>query len=108
MEAIWARVASLAGLLRAGLGCIPQVRLHDLGAQKCGIVTFTVGNLDPQEVRCKLKENRVNVSVSLAEYSRLDMDRRGLNSVVRASVHYYNTEAEVERFCELVDGLGWR
>lgn len=105
LEDIWARVSSLAGILRAGLSHIPQVQLHDLGVQKCGIVTFTLGKRDPQAVRHKLAEQKVNVSVSLAEYSRLDMDTRGLTSVVRASVHYYNTEEEIERFCDLLTRL---
>jgi selenocysteine lyase/cysteine desulfurase len=29
--------------------------------------------------------------------ARLDFDPRGLESVVRASVHYFNTEAELDR-----------
>lgn len=105
LENIWARVSYLADTLRNYLNGIPHVQLHDMGAQKCGIVTFTIGKWDPQEVHRKLAEQKMNVSVSLAEYSRLDMDKRGLTSVVRASVHYYNSKEEIERFCDVVSSL---
>jgi cysteine desulfurase/selenocysteine lyase len=105
LENIWARISYLASTLRACLSHIPHVQLHDLGVQKCGIVSFTIGERDPQEIRCKLAEQKMNVSVSLAEYSRLDMDKRGLTSVVRASVHYYNSEEEIDRFCDFVTRL---
>jgi len=102
LEDIWTRVSDLASTLRTRLRHIPHVQVHDLGVQKCGIVTFTIDEQDPQEIRYKLAEQKMNVSVSLAASTRLDMDQRGLAGVVRASVHYYNSEEEIERFCDFV------
>jgi selenocysteine lyase/cysteine desulfurase len=102
LEDIWARISSLAATLRARLSQIPHVQVHDLGLQKCGIVTFTIDGWSPQEIRRKLLEQKMNVSISSVASTRLDMDQRGLPSVIRASVHYYNTEEEIERFCDFV------
>ncbi len=105
LESIWARISHLSNLLRARLNNIPHVELHDLGVQKCGIITFTVDGQNPQETRRELAKQKTNVSVSLAEYTRIGMDKRGLASVVRASVHYYNSEEEVERLCDFIARL---
>lgn len=105
LEGIWTRISSLSSTLRTRLNDVPHVTLQDLGAQKCGIVTFTIANRDPQTIRRRLAEQKINVSVSLAESTRLDMDKRGLASVVRASVHYYNSEEEIERFCDCIARL---
>ena len=45
------------------------------------------------------------MSVSTASYARLDLEPRGLASVVRASVHAYNTEDEIDRFCAALQAL---
>ena len=105
LVAIAERVQQLAALLRSQLGGLTRVGVHDRGVEKCGIVTFTVAAIPAQDVAARLGAARVNVSVTPVSYSRLDLGSRGLDAVVRASVHYYNTEAEVGRLVELVSGM---
>ena len=99
MEAIQQRVASLAEHLRAELARLPGVSVYDLGDVRCGIVTFGVANRSPAAIKDALGARRMNVTTSSRASTLLDMDARHLESVVRASVHYYNTEDEVARFC---------
>lgn len=103
--AIESRVLALGGSVRDRLAAIDGVQLHDEGAHRCGIVTFTVDGVDPDRVMASLRERSVNVSVARAHTARLDMDGRHLDALVRASVHYLNTEGELDRFAELVAGL---
>jgi len=99
------RVLMLAGKLRDSLKKIERVVLRDQGQKKCGIVTFTVEGQSPVEIKKKLAQQDVNVSVSRLPSTRLDMEARNLEEVVRASVHYYNTEKEIERFCSQLEGV---
>ena len=105
IEAIEHRVQRLADQLRHGLSEMVGVTVRDLGKVKCGIVSFTVDGLEAKEIQAPLRSNGINVSVSIQEYARLDLEVRNLPSVVRASVQYFNTEAEVARFCEVLAGL---
>ncbi|MEV6808029.1 aminotransferase class V-fold PLP-dependent enzyme [Streptomyces sp. NPDC051132] len=102
LDAIGERVTRLAANLRARLRTLPGVRVHDRGARQCGIVTFTVEGHDSQDVARALQARGINVSVSLAGYARWDLAPRSLTSVVRASVHYYNTDDEID---QLIDAL---
>jgi len=102
LKAIEARVTGLAARLRERLSQLEGVQVHDQGQRRCGIVTFTVDGVPAQTVQRQLSDHGVNVSVSLVDYARLDLSTRGLPDLVRASVHYYNTEAELHR---LVDAL---
>jgi cysteine desulfurase / selenocysteine lyase len=52
-----------------------------------------------------LARQHINVTVSHLTSTRLDMEARGLTNVVRASVHYYNNEAEIDRFCTTLAAL---
>ncbi|MEQ9551061.1 MAG: aminotransferase class V-fold PLP-dependent enzyme [Coleofasciculus sp. G3-WIS-01] len=105
LAAIERRICVLAERLRDQLKDINGVKVQDLGQQKCGIVSFTVEGKEPSEIKRLLSQEKINISVSSAQGTRLDMDARGFTSVLRASVHYYNTEAEVERFCRTLASL---
>jgi len=99
MEAISARTLGLAALLRERLAELRGVTVRDIGRVKSGICTFTVEGKDAFAVRDALRARAVNTSVSTIEAARLDFEARGLSQMVRASVHYYNSEDEVDRFC---------
>lgn len=105
LDAIWRRVRDLAYALRTQLSPIPGVIVHDRGVVQCGIVTFTVEDRDPAEIKQALAQQKINIAVSSRSSTLLDMDARGLTSVVRASVHYYNSEDEVARFCRTIEEL---
>jgi cysteine desulfurase/selenocysteine lyase len=105
LEAIWQRVRTLAHDLRGRLAMLPGVLVHDRGLVQCGIVTFTIEGHEPAAIQRALKEQHINVTESSRRTTLLDLSERGLESVVRASVHYYNSEEEVERFVQAIEIL---
>lgn len=105
LEAIYARVRALASDFRAGLDAIPGVKTRDLGTERSGIVTFTVEGKTADEVKATLAARRINVSTTTVNGTRVDMEQRGLASMTRASVHYYNSEDEVAAAVDAVAAL---
>jgi selenocysteine lyase/cysteine desulfurase len=99
------QVQHLAGLLRQRLAEVKGVTVQDLGRQRCGIVTFTYERHPAGEVMHWLQANGIAVRVIERSSTRIDMERRGLDQLVRASVHYYNTEAELERLCSALRAM---
>ncbi len=105
LEKIWERIQFLSDYFRQQLSEIPAIELHDLGVNKCGIVTFTFKGKKVGEIQQYLSKRKINVSISLEEYARLDLSARHLPALVRASVHYYNTEEEIKTFCEAIKSM---
>jgi len=102
---IAARIEPLADELRRRLADIPGVRVRDCGRRPCGIVTFTFEGHPVREIVSALRQQRINCHLSGT--SPLDVRARRLPDpdLVRASVHYYNTEEEVARFAAAIAAL---
>ena len=98
LTAIRDRVQALAAALRTELASIPGVTVDDVGREKCGIATFHTDSTEASPLHAALRERNMNTSVSTPNSTRLDAEARDLPDLVRASVHYYNTEAEIGRF----------
>lgn len=102
VEAIRARIVPMAERVRQQLASIPGVTVQEVGLKRSGIVTFTIRAQDAVTVRSKLRALRVNVSSIGRRSTPLEFEQRGLDIVVRAAVHYFNTEEEVQ---QLVGGV---
>jgi len=98
IENIWERVQHLSSVLRKQIGQLKGVTVHDIGELKSGIVSFTVEGKSASEVKTYLHRQGINVSWTGVPNTYLDMTARQLKEIVRASVHYYNTEEEIEVF----------
>jgi selenocysteine lyase/cysteine desulfurase len=99
---ITTEVTARAALTRDLLSEIPAVEVHDLGEERCGIVSFSVAGLAAELVRDRLWESGVAVSVSYAAATQFDMTRRGLATLVRASPHYFVSPDQITRFAEIL------
>ncbi len=105
LDNIEAEVARLAASLRAMLAEIPAVSVHDIGKRKCGIVSFSVAGVDADEIETRLRQGGIKVSVSTPNSTLIDATRRQLPEVVRASVHYYNQDSELQALVDLVRSI---
>lgn len=105
LDSIQDRLFRLGSWFRTLLDAIPGVVVRDRGAVKCAIVSFTVDGLPPEDVKAALAQKGINIAVSHAADTPNDMFPRGLAHVLRASPHYFNTEAEAERLVEEIAEL---
>lgn len=103
IEHVQERITFVANYFRERLGALAHIQVMDTGNIKSGIVTFINEKNDAEEVMKYLFKNKVNVSVVVASSSLLDLQDRNITEAVRASVHYYNTIDEVDKFISLLE-----
>jgi cysteine desulfurase/selenocysteine lyase len=105
LDAIEERILGLSTLLRKRLDELPGVQVRDQGTRPSGINTFTIEGRDLQALLLTLRSQGINTSVTNFDWAWLDLGGRGIESIMRASLHYYNTEEEVERFVEAIAAI---
>ncbi|WP_245744010.1 aminotransferase class V-fold PLP-dependent enzyme [Lentzea fradiae] len=105
-DVIETEVRERAEHLREGLAALPGITVHDLGERRSGIVTFTSDRVPPVELKDRLWEENVAVTVSQLSSTRIDMTKRGLDEVVRASPHYFVTHEEIDQALERISRSG--
>ncbi|MFL5994350.1 MAG: N-methyl-L-tryptophan oxidase [Streptomyces sp.] len=105
VDAVSRHLAGLATGLRDRLAALPRVRVTDPPAAASAIVTFVVDGLDAAEVQRELARRRVHLIAVPAGHGRWDMDPRGLAKVVRASVHVYTDDSDLDALVGAVDEI---
>ena len=100
-----ARAFALANRLREGIRALDGASLLDRGRNQCAIVTAAFTDRDAREVVRKLSVRSINTSATLKWYGLLDFGGRNVESAVRISPHYYNTDAEIETCLDLLTGI---
>ncbi len=105
MSAIADRIRSLSAELRVLLQETEGVQLRELDGPQSGLVTFAVDRHEPAHIRDALSSVDITVSVVAPTHEPFDPSRRGGDGMVRASVHYFNTSAELHRLVEQVSQI---
>lgn len=98
LENIQMRIDELASELRDKLSTIKGVKTHTISKNQCGIITFYVDGHSASDIVTKLRKKHINTSVSETSSTLLDANKNKLPDLIRASVHYYNDEKEIEKF----------
>lgn len=102
------RCRLLADRLRNGLRAISGITIRDLGRAPGAIVSFTMKGYEADTIVNSAATAGITIGASDPSSTRIDAEVRALPMVVRASPHYYNTEAEIDRLIAHLAGLALR
>lgn len=98
LEAIGERIGQLADELRRQLSAIDGVSVADRGLHQCGIVTFHAAQAPADQLQRQLAARAINTSLVPFSANPISSQRHPHPPLLRASLHYYNTFDEIERF----------
>ncbi|MEM6396817.1 MAG: aminotransferase class V-fold PLP-dependent enzyme [Bacteroidota bacterium] len=97
--AIYERIQALAQKLWLALDALPHTRMVDpLESLGSGLVLayFPELDIDPDTLINRLFDQGLNVKYSTVAGDQYDFKERGIDWALRASVHYFNEEQEVD------------
>lgn len=106
MDNISAHEKELTTQLMDGLKKMPYIKVYgsEDPAKHCGIVTFTMDGVHPHDISSVLNEDHVCVRAGHHCAQPL-MQFIGAGSTARASLYFYNTQDEVERFLQKLSNV---
>lgn len=97
------RVSQLARELHSKLAALPKVTVFERSTALSGIVTFQKDSASASALAQTLREAGINTSVSKQANAQLDLAVNNIGDVNRASIHYYNSSEEINRFVDAVE-----
>ena len=105
-DTIREREETLAKRLMERMRDIPYVRIYGSSdpAKHCGIITFTLEGVHPHDIASVLNEDHICVRAGHHCAQPL-MQYLGVGSTARASLYFYNTEEEADRFAAALAGV---
>lgn len=107
---IFSRISRTAEQLVATLRTVPGVEVRRRSAERGGIVVFDVPGRDLLEIRDRLRGAGVNVMFAGPQNAPLEMFARQERGWLRASVHYFNDESDLEslrsELLRILSGMG--
>jgi len=99
----WLRDQAL--VLRRALALIPGVQVVDPSGSTSAIVTFVVEGTPATEVVDALAGLGVRLVAVPDTHGQWDLGARAIPSVVRASIHVYNDESDLDALLSAVEGV---
>lgn len=82
--------------------------LLDRGKKTCSILTLHFPGINPKILHRKLRDQKINTSISMGNYALIDFKSKQVDWALRISPHYYNTEEEIDVLIDHLEKLTGR
>ena len=84
---------------------VPGLQIHHRETTTCGIVTFSVEDIDVRTIQIALWKEGFELSMVPATSTPLDSSTTNVADLVRASISYTTTEEDILSFCKSLASL---
>jgi len=105
VEAATRQIAKNATYLRKRLPDLKNVTVECPSGAVSAITTLNIAGRSPLEVKSVLEDQHIAVQTSSVAHTRLDMERRGIESAVRVSPHYYTSTDDMDTLLTALEAL---